>query len=610
MARGLICLAIVLAVGVTVPAAAAAQEDPPSPIGHLSPEPCVFDSGDRHEARMYKIEGWKAPDYERYPGACERLKFAYGPLAIKPGQNDVLVEPITIQAPRRDGYITRFEPNLVLPDGTVPPVEDVHLHHGTWLSNNAIYGGGEEGYGGLGPFLAAGEEKTIGSWPKGYGMPVSATDQWFLLYMVHSAVQEPMTAYITYEMDFIPAEKAEEAGIDPAHTMWLDVRNSGYPVFNVQREYGGADGKCTWPDEECAAFDPFGQKIPGQGEPGTGQGTPLKLPARGEPLGPIESFTGGTLIGMGGHLHPGGLTDDIELVRNGRSKRIFTSEAIYWDHQDSAKPGGPPTSWDLSMTVTGLPFWGIRVKPGDEIRISGTYDTERAATYENMGIAIGAIAPNEDGTPTAPGLNPFKARRLKGKICTSLNRRLTVPVSKLRALRKRHGPNSKDPAFCNRGLPTHGHQEANGNHGGPGGTWNAQPGGQTSDVAVANFLYEPGDLTTLSMTGVPQVKLGTNLRFTNIEGAAIYHSITSCGFPCLGQTGAAFPLADGSTSSGRQLDFDSSELGFGTPGIGPAKQTLNWELPVTREEGYESGETVTYFCRIHPSMRGAFQVTE
>jgi plastocyanin len=438
-----------------------------------------------------------------------------------------------------------------------------------------------------------------------------------------------MTAYITYEMDFIAKEKADALGIQPAHTMWLDVRNGGYPVFNVQREFGGKDGKCTWPDEQCADFDPWGNTIPGQGEPGPGQGTALRLPERGEPLGPIDSFTGGTLIGLGGHLHPGGLTDDIDLVRDGRSKRIFTSEAIYWDHEDPAKPTGPPTSWDLSMTVTGLPFWGIRVEPGDEIRISGTYDTTEAATYENMGIAIGALAPNAaDGRPTAPGLDPFKARRAKPKLCrtpfgkeinrcrakirlcTSLRTRLTAPVSKLRFLSRRFGISSRHPMLCDRGLPTHGHQEANGNHGGPAGEWNAQPGGAASNVAVANFLYEPGDFSTLSMTGVPQVKLGTNLRFTNVEGSTIYHSVTSCGFPCLGPTGAAFPLSDGATSSGRQVDFDSSELGFGTPVIGPAKQTLNWELPVTREAGYEPGETVTYYCRIHPSMRGAFQVTE
>jgi hypothetical protein len=157
---------------------------------------------------------------------------------------------------------------------------------------------------------------------------------------------------------------------------------------------------------------------------------------------------------------------------------------------------------------------------------------------------------------------------------------------------------------------THGHLPENGNYGGPEGEWTAERGQATNDVAVGGFLYTPGDLTTVSMTGTPTVKLGSTLRFTNFEGGAVYHTITSCKFPCLGETGAAFPLPDGQTSAGRNLDFDSSELGFGAPAIGPAKQTATWDLPVTPEEGYAPGEVVTYFCRIHPSMRGAFEVTE
>jgi plastocyanin len=128
-------------------------------------------------------------------------------------------------------------------------------------------------------------------------------------------------------------------------------------------------------------------------------------------------------------------------------------------------------------------------------------------------------------------------------------------------------------------------------------------------VGIANFLYAPGDLSTLAMSGVPSVKLGTNLRFTNADGLAVYHTATSCAFPCMGQTGAAFPLSDGRSSLGRPLDFDSSQLGIGAPEIGPAKQTLTWELPVTEQAGFKPGEVVTYYCRIHPSMRGAFEVT-
>lgn len=590
--------------GARAPAGAVAQTAP-SPETNFAgpitpPEPCKYEGKDPYEKRLYKLEGWRGPEFERYPGACERLRFAYGPILVKPGQNDVLVEPITIQSPRRNGYLTRFRPDLVTTDG-VPPVEEVHLHHGTWLSVPT--------YGGTVPFLASGEEKTIGSIPKGYGMPIEATDQWELLYMIHNATASTMVAWITYEIDFIPEAKGRELGIKPVYPFWLDVRPSGYPVFNVQRKFGGPDGECTWPKEQCADFDPWGKEYVGQGRPGNGEGnTDFRLPERGRSLGRIGSFTGGTLIGIGGHLHPGGLTDTIDLVRNGRSRRIFTSEAVYWDHKRHERPGGPPTSWDMSMTVIGLPYWGIRVKPGDVVRINATYDTKHAASYENMGIAVGAIAPDgPGGKPTAPGLDPFTAPRDRSRECRSLTARLTSPISAADDV----GLQADRPALCDRGVVTHGHQEANGSHGRPSGKWRAMPGPATDQVTIANFQYLPGDLSEVRASGVvPTVELGTKLRFTNLDGPAIYHSITTCRFPCLGPTGAAFPIPDGETSLGRRLDLDSGELGFGAPEIGPAKQTLNWELPVTREEGFRAGETVTYFCRIHPWMRGGLEVTK
>jgi hypothetical protein len=62
------------------------------------------------------------------------------------------------------------------------------------------------------------------------------------------------------------------------------------------------------------------------------------------------------------------------------------------------------------------------------------------------------------------------------------------------------------------------------------------------------------------------------------------------------------------TSGGRAVDFDSTELGIGAPYVGATSQRLDWRLPVNAQSGFKPGEIVTYYCRIHPFMRGAFQV--
>ena len=565
--------------------ATAARPGPePNAFATILPEPCAPDPGNQYEADLAQREGWDPETgYVRYPGACQRMRFAFGPIPVKPGQNDVLIEPVAIDKPMQDGYITRVKPDLVrASDGKVPPIEQIHLHHGTWLNASGDYGSG--------PFMAAGEEKTLFPLPRGYGMPVKASDQWLLLYMIHSAVASPDLVYITYDVDFVPKAQGDAIGLKPAYPIWLDVRPSGYPVFNVQRGYGSG-GTCTWPREQCAGFDPWGNVIPGQGAPATSPGTDWTFPSAGSSLGRMQNFQGGTLIGIGGHLHPGGLTNDIDLVRNGDARRIYTGEATYWDRADPTQSGGPPTSWDFSMKVTGLPQWGVRVEPGDTLRSNATYDTTIQSTYENMGIAIAFIAPDTpDNAPTAPGVDPFAPDTTFDTSSDCASGGLTNPT----------------PTLCDKGLPTHGHLAENDNFGGADGGLTAARGAATSRVDIGAFLYTPGDLSMVSMTGIPTVRPGQAVTFTNWDaGIDVYHSVTSCAYPCTGPTGTAFPLANGTTSIGRSVDFDSGQLGYGVPQITGAKNTVTWLLDLT---GYSPGEVVTYYCRIHPFMRGALEV--
>jgi len=266
------------------------------------------------------------------------------------------------------------------------------------------------------------------------------------------------------------------------------------------------------------------------------------------------------LIAAGGHLHPGGHHVDLWLNRQGQAEpaHVLQSDAVYYE------PAGA-VSWDVSMTVTPED-WRIGVKKGDVLSVSTTYDTERASWYESMGISVVWMVDAGAGTE---GVDPF-----------------TDPV---------------DPQDT---VLTHGHLAENDNHGGEPtdefvDATELADGPAADLVTIADFTYAPGDIGGI-YDDVPTVKAGGQLRFTNqdapIEPNGIWHTITACAAPCTGRTGVAYPLADA------DVQFDSGELGMAGP---PTAGRLEWDIPTTLEPG-----TYTYFCRIHPSMRGAFRVTD
>jgi plastocyanin len=463
------------------------------------------------------------------PAATRHLHYEVGPLTIRAGQNIIEYTGAQIPRPTEEGWIVGLRPNIHLPDGSVPPVDVIHLHHGVWLNlahADATSPGVPE------RFFAAGEEKTALQFPLGYGYHYQPSDSWLINYMIHDLVDRPFDLWITYDVDFVPASSGVH--LRDARPVWMDVQNgSVYPVFDVHRG-SGMKGEYTYPDQ--APADPY------QGGPRLNTWT---IP------------TDGTLIGTGGHLHPGGLRTDLFVDRTEgnaklRSRHLFRSEAHYYE------PAGA-VSWDVSMTVTN-PGWRPQVRAGDTLRINTTYDSGRASWYETMGIMIVWYVPNGHGT------DPFRGH-----------------------------------VAWNHGHLTHGHLAENDHHGGE-----ADPdlpdarslpnGALTSLVDISNYEYAPTDLDLA--TNVPTVQAGQPLTFSNLDapasGYGTWHSITACAAPCNGATGIAYPLADG------PVEFDSGQLGnFGQPTAGK----LTWDTPANLKKG-----TYTFFCRVHPFMRGAFRV--
>ena len=207
-------------------------------------------------------------EFPVYGDRCARLRFAYGPLVVQPGANSTGLAFKTIEKPWYDGYMVGIAPNMVRADGSVPDIDQMHLHHATWLSSPSY---------GNGPFFAAGEEKTIARFPEPYGMPVKATDVWYFVHMIHNEGAAPEVVWITYDIDYVAQADAEALGLKTIRPFWLDVwkngRRANYPVYNTQRGYGEpltdpitrsiirdpatgepfATTECTWPRDECAA---------------------------------------------------------------------------------------------------------------------------------------------------------------------------------------------------------------------------------------------------------------------------------------------------------------------------------------------------------------------
>ena len=453
------------------------------------------------------------------------MHFEVGPIDITPGQNNIDTVQDKIPQPEVDGWIVSMQPNLRLADGSIPPVDVVHLHHGVWLNvknPDATAPLPER-------FFAAGEEKTIMSLPAPFGYRYSTSDRWVLNYMLHNLLPTPTQVWMTYDIDFIPADAPDAADMIPARPIWMDVQNGGiYPVFDVLKNSGTA-GKFTFPDD---ATDPYVDK-----------------PA---PLNEWTVDRDGVLITTAGHLHPGGLHTDLWDTRSGTKAHLFTSQAKYYE------PAGA-VSWDVAMTATPQD-WLVAVKAGDVLSTDATYDSGLASWYESMGIMVVWMADT--------------------------------------------APNSNDPfttAVDRPGMLTHGHLAENDHHG--GGTdskyqdLSKLPSTPvTGPILIADFLYGGGDMTIGK--SVPTIKPGGTISYDNSDaplGNGIWHTITACKAPCNGETGIAYPIADG------DITFDSGELGLGGP---PTANRTTWTVPTDIPVG-----TYTYFCRIHPLMRGAFRIS-
>jgi len=470
---------------------------------------------------------------------------------------------------KTEGYVTRFRPSMVEIKGggelVTPSVWDLHLHHVVWLSPDG------------GPTFASGEEKTIATFPQGYGLKAGGNATWGLNYMIHNLTTSGgRQIYVTWEIDWVPVDSPSGAGIRPAKIKWLDVAGAPqvYPVFDAERGFDtNGDGKYVFPDE--VPDDPAAAGFEERRK-----------------VSPAHEWTvpdGGTTLVFGaGHLHPGGLNVRLQVARDGPDpgevdgdrpsevRKLFRSDAKYYE------PAGA-VSWDVSMEATRR-GWRIALKGGDTVSIDTAYDVKRASWYESMGILPLAIA--DAGDPRAR--DPFEDRKAvkkmfeKGGILTHgrLPENIDRPAGKKLGL-----PDPRDL----RGTAS-----------------TASPG-----VEIDGFLGSPGGYSAVSgfsstLMRPPEIERGASVNFTNADALPgmpqteqVWHTITSCKPPCNRGAGIGYPLAGG------PIKFDSGQLGFGR---GTSREVTTGSNVYTTPPLTKPGKTYTYFCRIHPFMRGSIQV--
>jgi hypothetical protein len=130
----------------------------------------------------------------------------------------------------------------------------------------------------------------------------------------------------------------------------------------------------------------------------------------------------------------------------------------------------------------------------------------------------------------------------------------------------------------------------------------------TAGLEIDGFRYSLGGYSAFRafpqvLMRPPLVRRGRRVAFTNLEALPgmpddqqVWHSITSCRAPCNRGSGIGYPLAAG------PIKFDSGQLGYGT-GLSEDVTTgsNSYRTPRLRK----AGKTYTYFCRIHPFMRGS-----
>ncbi|MGH2837657.1 MAG: cupredoxin domain-containing protein [Thermoleophilaceae bacterium] len=503
------------------------------------------------------------------PGTVKKMRFWYGPYVMPAGWD---ANRVDVDIPVHNGMILQVEPELrVNPDWQEPSHQVSHIHHAHWFALDP--GNQEDNYtaGNTEWIFGNGDEETRADFmqrsnadPKGpfYGEYIGLAGPQAMIYMLHNKTAETKVGYVVLNVTFKYGTLEQLNATGREHRDLSGVLFGR--TFDVPRERKGDGSWNTTEDMRTKEDKPR----------------------------PIEwtATVDGTMIGTGSHLHPGGfrvLTENFGSEENPcRDDGRGTGGTLLLKSDILNRKA--PLSEDYQTEVT-RPSWRAPVYKGDRIRITGYYANKKHAWYTAMthnGIYIDEAQPPKGRCkPYLVGKDRKKRVRKKVKSRAGVTRTVKVPLDPTEGVPNRKWGHAHD-TFCGVKIgfdPCEPPFEA------------LEPGPAASRVLIANFQYLPGGRTAPGdQARPPTVKQGDSIQFINVDQQAnIRHSVTTCKYPCNGRYVSNYPWADGRWDSGT-LGYDA--IDGGTPD--PLASTPP-DLPVGK---------YSYFCRIHPFMRGEFQV--
>ena len=563
--------------------------------GLCLPSVAIADDDDPDKGHPERIPGYKLQRFTPKPaGTAEHQRWWFGPYTVAPGHD---MNRVDIDLPVYNGFITSVAPHMRrIHDISEPSRQEAHIHHAHWFA--ADPGNEEDNYtGGNSEWIfGTGDEESEAHFaarsdadPKGpiYGQFVGASGPQLMIYMLHNKTSQPLEVYIALDVDFVHGTKAQ---LDKLGRPYHDVSGVLFGrTFDVPREPAG-DGVFSTSEMKQGAIE-------------------------------WTATQDGTMIGTGAHLHPGGLN---VLVENLGPKENPCPRALGGDNgtlllnADANWRDGVHFSEDFVMEGTH-PAWRAPIHKGDRIRITGLYENKQHAWYTAMtheGVYIdenqppvGRCQPYLINQPTPKG----KWTRVRKKVKKWVKKQVRVRrdgrwvrktkrvrVTRVKWVRKRIPGKPLNPTEGTllRPFGSHADRVCGQQYGAMAcerPIVDRPPGEFTDTVTIGDFLYLPGDLTLSGDLGnPPQVRQGQSLTFVNADqNAGIRHSVTTCPYPCNGPYVANYPLADGRWDSGT-LGYDAIDGGTPNPVASTPK-----DLPAGK---------YSYFCRIHPWMRGQFNV--